>query len=182
MAGTWGQRLGNPDARAVDAAVKTEWRAEQEAATADALDGFRHERTLRDVALETVHRGDRLSVTLPNAHFLGTVEAVGDDLLSLRAVSGRVDLHLHPALPLMLQVGERARDGGTRETLGDGDFRGALLAREAAGEVTLGCVLLSEPIDGKLVVGKDHVCVVRRGGGETFIPLSSVSYVMPRRD
>src|SRR5689334_6042846 len=117
MTASWGQRLGNPDARAVDAAVKSEWRAEQEAATADALDGWRHDRTLRDIALEVVHRSDRLSVTLPHAHFLGTVEAVGDDLLAIRAVSGRVDVHLHPSLPLMLQVGERAREGGSREAL-----------------------------------------------------------------
>jgi hypothetical protein len=48
--------------------------------------------------------------------------------------------------------------------------------------VTLGSTLLDEPLDGKLVVGADHVCIVGRGGGETYFPLHVISYVSARRD
>ncbi|MCU1427261.1 MAG: hypothetical protein JWL83_1261 [Actinomycetia bacterium] len=121
-------------------------------------------------------------VVMPHVRFHGMVEAVGPDLLALRTVSGRVDVHLDAGVPLMLQIGERVREGGARDTVSDGDFRNALLARERLGEVTLGCTLLDEPVDGKIVMGADHVCLVGRGGAETYFPFSCVSYVMPRRD
>jgi hypothetical protein len=182
MASNWGRRLANPDLRAVDGAVRAEYRAEADAAASDALDDWRHRRTLADIAVEIVHRGDRVAVILPHARFLGTAEAVGADLLGLRTISGRVDIHISSGVPLMMQIGERVRDGGAREVATDGDFRGALLARERLGEVTVGSTLLDEPIDGTLVVGQDHVCLVGRGGGETYLPLGTVAYVMPRRD
>jgi len=194
MVSAWGQRLANsgvnqpanpapnPDAAAAASAMRAEWRADQEAQTADAADDWRHHRTLRDIALETVHRGDPIVALLAHVRFHGDVEAVGSDLLALRTVSGRVDVHLHEGIPLMLQVGERVKEGGARETLADGDFRTALIARERFGEVTLGCVFVEEPFDGKIVVGADHVCLIGRGGGETYFPLWSVAYVMPRRD
>jgi hypothetical protein len=114
--------------------------------------------------------------------FYGMVEAVGPDLIAIRTVSGRVDVHLCAGVPMMMQIAERVKDGGAREGIADGDFRSALIARERSREVTLGCVLIEEPLDGRLVVGKDHVCLVGRGGGETYFPFAAVSYVMPRRD
>jgi hypothetical protein len=182
MGQTWNRRIANPDARAAASAMREEWRAEQEQASLEAVEDWRHQRTLRDVAIEIAHRGDPIVALLSNVRFHGDIEAIGDDVLSLRTVRGRVDVHLHPAVPLVLQVGERVKDGGQRESLGDGDFRGALLARERFGEVTIGCLLFDEPIDGKLLVGADHVTVTARGGAESFLPLWSVMYVMPRRD
>jgi hypothetical protein len=182
MGQEWGRRLANPDVRATAAAMREEWRADQEAATLEAVEDWRHQRTLCDIAREIVHRGDPIVAMMPHIRFQGDVEAVGPDLLAIRTMSGRVDLHLRDGVPLVLQVGERVREGGTREAVADGDFRGSLLARERFGEVTLGCTMYDEPIDGKLVVGTDHVCIVGRGGGETFFPLWTVAYVMPRRD
>jgi hypothetical protein len=182
MASQWGQRLANPDAGATAAAMREEYRAGSDAATVEAADEWRHNRTLRDIALETVHRGDPIVVLLEYLRVHGDVEAVGPDLLGVRSVSGRVDVHLHPGVPMLLQVGERVKEGGAREAVADGDFRSALLARERFGEVTLGTTFSEEPHDGKMVVGTDHVCLIGRGGGETYFPLWSVAYVMPRRD
>jgi hypothetical protein len=182
MASQWGQRLTHPDARATTTALREEWRAEQEVQHTEAVEEWRHRRTLRDMALETVHRGDPVVVLFEHVRFHGDVEAVGPDLLAVKTVSGRVDVHLHDSVPLLLQVGERVREGGAREVAGDGDFRSALLARERAAEVTLGTTFHVEPYDGRLVVGADHVCLVGRGGGETYFPLWTVAYVMPRRD
>jgi hypothetical protein len=182
MGSQWGQRLANPDANATAAAMREEYRAGSDAETADAVDDWRHHRTLRDMALETVHRGDPIVVLLEHVRIHGHVEAVGPDLLGVRSVSGRVDVHLHSGVPMMLQIGERVKEGGAREAVADGDFRNALIAREGSGEVTLGSTFNEEPYDGKLVVGADHVCLIGRGGGETYFPFSSVAYVMPRRD
>jgi hypothetical protein len=182
MVSQWDQRLANPDAQATASVMREEWRANQEAETADAADEWRHQRTLRDIAIETVHRGDPIVAMLGHVRFHGDVEAVGTDLLAIRIVMGRVDVHLHPGVPIMLQVAERVKEGGAREAVADGDFRSALIARERFGEVTLGCTLHEEPFDGRLVVGADHVCLIGRGGGETYFPFWSVAYVMPRRD
>jgi hypothetical protein len=182
MAGTWTQRLSNPDARAAASSMREEWRAEQETASADALDAWRHERSWRDIAIESVHRGDPVIVTLPNVRFNGMVEAVGPDLLAVRTVSGRVDVHVCDGVLVVLQIGERMKEGGAREAVGEGDFRSALLAREQSGEVTLGSPVLAEPLYGRLVVGADHVCLIGRGGAETYFPFWSVSYVMPHQD
>jgi hypothetical protein len=183
MASQWQARLaGNPDVAATVSAMRDEWRAEQEAEVADAADEWRHRRTLRDVALETLHRGDPIVALLLHVRFHGDVEAVGPDLLAIRTVRGRVDIHLHDGVPLLLQVAERVKEGGARETAAESDFRSSLLARERFGEVTLGCTMHEEPYDGRLVVGADHVCLIGRGGGETYFPLWAVAYVMPRRD
>ena len=178
----WGNAPAHPDLRATASAMRETFRAEQEAETAEALDDWRHRRSLRDIALEMVHRGDPIVAILEHVRFYGDVEAVGGNLLAIRTVLGRVDLHLHDNVSMMLQVGERIREGGARESLDDGDFRTALIARERFGEVTLGCTFSPEPFDGTLVIGCDHVCLVGRGGGETYFPFGSVAYVMPRRD
>jgi hypothetical protein len=177
-----GSAPAHPDMLATASALRETWRAEQEAAAVEAVDDWRHRRSLRDLALEIVHRGDPVVAILEHVRFFGEIEAVGRDLLAIRSVLGRVDIHLHDSVPLMLQVGERIREGGARESLDDGDFRSSLAARERFGEVTLGCTLSPEPFDGTLVVGSDHVCLVGRGGGETYLPFGSVAYVMPRRD
>jgi hypothetical protein len=178
----WDSAPAHPDLRSTASAMRETWRAEQEATDAEAVDDWRHRRSLRDIGLEMVHRGDPIVAILEHVRFFGDVEAVGSDLLAIRSVLGRVDVHLHDNVSMMLQVGERIRDGGARESLEDGDFRSSLIARERFGEVTLGCTFTDEPFDGTLVVGCDHVCLVGRGGGETYFPFGSVAYVMPRRD
>jgi hypothetical protein len=178
----WGSAPAHPDMLATASAMRETWRAEQEAAATDAVDDWRHRRSLRDLALEIVHRGDPVVAILEHVRFFGDIEAVGSDLLAIRSVLGRVDIHLHDSVPLLLQVGERIREGGARESLDEGDFRSSLIARERFGEVTLGCTFSPEPFDGTLVVGCDHLCLVGRGGGETYFPFGSVAYVMPRRD
>jgi hypothetical protein len=195
---TWGERLNaasaanatpaanpaatpNLDTQATVSSLREVWRSESDVATAEAADAFRHSRTLKDVAIETLHRGDPVVVLMPNFRLQGMVEAVGPDLLAVRSVGGRVDVHLHDGIPMMLQIGERVHEGGARETVADGDFRSALLAHEKFGEVTIGCTLTEEAIDGTLVVGADHIGIVHRGGNETYFPLYTVSYVTKRR-
>jgi hypothetical protein len=105
---------------------------------------------------------------------------VGPDLLAIRSQLLRVDLHLHPSVPLLLEP-ERKRESGPRGVAAAGSFRGALLAREQeAIDVVVGTTFTKEALEGRLVVGRDHVCVVGPRSAETYVPLAGVAYVTAR--
>lgn len=162
--------------------MREEWRAEEEAAGADAAEQWRHTRSLCDRLVECMHRGDPVAAVVAGTRFTGEVVEVSTDLLSLQTYAGRVDVHLADPVPLALHVVERVKSGGHAGTVSMGGFRGRLLARESDGaEVTLGAGVPPEAYDGTLRVGSDHVCVVGRGGGEVFLALSSVAFVTARR-
>ena len=162
--------------------MRDAWRSEEEAAGADAAEQWRHSRSLTDRLTECMHRGDPVAVVVAGHRFAGEVAEVGADLLSLLTVAGRVDVNICDAVPLALEVVDRVRTGGRSGASSSGGFRGRLLSREAEGvEVTIGTSFLSEPFDGKVGVGADHICVTGRGGGEVFVALSSVAFVAPRR-
>jgi len=46
----------------------------------------------------------------------------------------------------------------------------------------IGAVVLREELRGRLVVGRDHVVVHDRDGGQTYLPLGYVAWVKPWRD
>jgi len=168
-----------PDVVALSASLRAEWQAEQAALTHEAAEEWLHGRTLVEIARECLHRGDRMRATVWSQQFSGEVLEVGTDLLALRTTSGRVDVHLHPAVPVVLQP-ERARRGGSRGVAATGSFRGALLAREASGAVVIGTTIAEHPFEGRLIVGRDHVCVVDGDRNESYVPIGSITFVAPR--
>ncbi|MCZ7536561.1 MAG: hypothetical protein M5T61_12095 [Acidimicrobiia bacterium] len=173
---------GHPDLVGAGAAMRADWRSEEEAAGADAVEHWQHGRSLRDRLLECMHRGDSVAAVVAGHRFTGEVVEASDDLLSILTVAGRVDVNLCDAVPVALEVAERARAGGRSGGESSGGFRARLLSRETEGvEVTVGTAFLPEPFDGRIGVGSDHVCVTGRGGGEVFLALSSVAFVAPRR-
>ena len=159
------------------AAMREEWRVAQETEGRDAAEQFMHGRALRDVALEWLHRGDDLTVEVAGVRVSGAVTDVGDDLVALRTASGRVDVHVHPAVPILLRPSRR-KAGGTRRSAGPRTFRATLLAREST-EVVVGTTVSDERLRGRLVVARDHVRVVTDGGIDVHVPISSVAYVRP---
>lgn len=174
--------IGHPDLAGTTAAMREMWRAEEEAAGADAVEQWRHGRTLSDRLVECMHRGDPVAVVVAGHRFSGEVVEVGGDLLSLLTVAGRVDVNLCDAVPVALEVVERVRTGGHSGAGSSGGFRARLLSRETEDvEVTVVTAFLPEPFDGKVDVGADHVCVTGRGGAEVLLALSSVAFVAPRR-
>ena len=78
-------------------------------------------RRFRDWLTDAMHAGDRLAVTIVDQRFTGTVDEVGDDLLGLRAIFGRVDLHLLPGIPLHIELVDHPTSGGHRGKT-DGSF------------------------------------------------------------
>jgi hypothetical protein len=170
----------HPDLTGVVGEMRAEWRAEQEAATADAAAQWRHGRSLADWLRERMHAGDRIVVTVAAQPFVGLVEEVGDDLLALRCAFGLVEIHVGAAVPMSFEVVEHATKGGTRAISRRG-FRDALLARDAQTGVSVGTLQQPGAIDGTLLVGRDFVTVVTRTGAETVVPIAHVAWVTAAR-
>lgn len=172
--------LDHPDLTGVSAEMRAEWRAEQEVATADAAAQWRHSRSLEDWLGERMHAGDRIAVTVGDQRFAGHVEETGEDLLAIRAAFGRVDIHLTPGLPLLIELHDHATSGGTRAK-SRRTFRDALLERDGRDDQTIGCLYDLEGLDGTVYVGSDFVSVVAKLGAETVVPLQYVVWAAARR-
>jgi hypothetical protein len=170
----------HPDLTGIAGEMRAEWRAEQDAAAADAAAQWRHARGLSDWLLDRMHAGDRVAATVGTRSFVGLVDEVGDDLLVLRCAFGRVELHVCTAIPISFELVEHATKGGTRGAARRG-FRDALVARDAGANVSIGTVQQPDGIDGTLLVGRDYVTVVAAGGRETIVPIAHVVWVAPAR-
>jgi hypothetical protein len=172
----------HPDLDMIGAVMREEWRAEQEAATRDAASEWQHRRTLPDLLTEHLHRGDRLAFHVAGWRVTGVPEEVGADLVALRAVFGRVDVHLAPGVPVCFELFERSTaEGGRGVDAAGGSFRRALELREGGDEVSIGTVFDPDGVDGRLRVGADHVTITARMGAEMTVPIAHVSWVSARR-
>jgi hypothetical protein len=160
--------------------MREEWRAEQEQAATDAAAQWRHSRKLSDWLTERMHAGDRTAVVAGMQRFTGTVEETSDDLVSLRGMFGRVDVHIGPGLPVSIAIENAAHEGGERAK-SSRSFHEVLLERDGRDDLTIGTVQEPEGLDGTLHVGADFVSVVTRMGLETVVPLAFVTWVAPRR-
>ena len=171
-----------PDLGAAGAAMREEWRAEQEAATRDAAEQWRHSRTLLDLARDHMHRGDRVAITVAGHRAVGAIIEVASDRIALLDGSddgARSDVHVTDALPLAFSVVERARSGG-RTGARTSSFRARLLELEAAGSpVVLATAIGPDPFTGNLSVGTDLVVIATGAGTEFVVALSAVAFVSP---
>ena len=168
-----------PDLGASGAAMREEWRAEQESVTRDAAEQWRHSRTLLDLAREHMHRGDRVAITVARPRAVGVIIEVASDRIALLGDGVRADVHVADAIPLAFSVVERARAGG-RTGARTASFRARLLELEAAGApVVLATTIGPDPFTGILNVGTDLVVIATVAGTETVVALSAVGYVSP---
>jgi hypothetical protein len=172
--------MRHPDLAAVGGEMRAQWRAETEAATEDAAAQWRHARTLVDWLTERMHAGDKIAVVVSGQRFAGTVEEAGPDLIALRAVFGRVDIHLMPGISLFVEMHDKATVGGQRAQ-SSRTFREALLVRDGRDDQSVGTVHDPEGLDGALFVGADFLSVVAKLGRETVVPLDAVTWVCARR-
>ena len=91
--------------------------------------------------------------------------------------------HIRLAAPVMIRVLERVRTGGRSAGAGPDSFRACFLAHETeATEVVAGSVLVDDELRGTVSVGRDHVCLCDRDGGEAYLPLAWISWVRPWRE
>ena len=170
----------HPDLAGVGAAMRSEWAAEQDEASADAQQQFQRHQTLRDWLIAAMHAGDRIAVTIVDQRFTGLVEEVGEDLLGLRAIFGRVDLHLAPGVPLHIELVDHPAQGGSRGRT-DGSFAAAVGLRDPNVDMSVGTAFHPEGLDGLLTAGRDFVTIKARAGAVTIIPMAQVAWVSTRR-
>ncbi len=97
----------HPDLGAAGASMREKWRAEQEAAMKDAVESRAHRLTLQDRFREHMHRGDRIAVTVAGRRIAGVPEEIGADLLAVRTLFARVDIHLSPTIPFSYELVEK---------------------------------------------------------------------------
>ena len=146
----------------------------------DATAQWRHSRRMTDWLGERMKNGDRVAVTVAGSRFAGVVEETSADLIALRAVFGRVDIHVAPGVLMHIQLDEPVPDAGKTATASR-SFREVLLELDGRDDLTLGVLHDSQGLDGSIFVGGDFVSVVTRMGGETVVPLEQVAWIAPRR-
>jgi hypothetical protein len=180
MTGDSDDLSAHPDLGGVGAAMRSTWAAEQHDAAADAQEQWQRRQSLRDWLIDAMHAGDRIAVTIVEQRFTGTVDEVGDDLLVIRAIFGRVDMHLLPGIPLHIELVDHPTSGGHRGKT-DGSFAASLAARDPNADTSVGTVFHPEGLDGQITVGSDFLISKARAGAVTVIPLAQVAWVCSRR-
>jgi hypothetical protein len=168
----------HPDLARVAGEMRAEWRAEQDAAAADAAAHWRHMRTLTGWLRDRMHAGDVVGASASEQRFVGRVEEVGPDLVVIRGPVGRVEIHVDVAIPIAFELVEHATAGGMRSPHRRA-FRDALVARDAQPDVTVATVLHPSGLRGTLLVGRDFVSVVAASGAETVVPIAQIAWVVP---
>jgi hypothetical protein len=157
------------------AALRAEWRAEEERWSRAALEQWEHRRTLADVVLAAMHRGDRVTVLVADVAWSGWVIGVGHDVARIATGGILVDVRLGSAAPLVLRV-HAGRDDGHRGDPTVTTFTARL--RELDGtEVCIGTQ--NGPVEGILRTGRDHVRLTDGQGAATYVPAASISWVRP---
>lgn len=168
--------------RARAAALRAEWRDDEEEWTRAAFERWEHGRTLVDVARDCMHRGDTVVIITAGVAFRGEIVAVGADTARVAVDRERaVDVNLAGDAPVVLRVDGRVRTRGSHDTDGARTFRARLLEREVDDRVELGAPVLAESLVGTLRVSADHVRIRTRDGADTFVPLRSVAWVRQHR-
>ena len=169
----------DPELAHAASSARAEWRREEEEYLRAAEEHWAHQRSLRDVVRELMHRGDTIAITLGLTVLAGRVVAVGDDWFELDGPAGRTDVRLD-ASDLVVRVLERAPGGGCRGDAGSRTFRARLLEHEmAGGPVVVG--FRDGEARGELVVGRDQVCVGAPPLG-TYVPIRAVTLIRPAHD
>lgn len=156
-------------------------RLEMERMYQEAVDeGDRAKRTLDEVILEFLFRGDVIRVMVAERAWTGTVTHVGSELMTLETPAGTaVDIGYDGITAL--RVVERSPSGGRALA---GQHPGAVVARlrevVVTGEsVEVGGPTLRPQLEGIVVaVAESHVEFRTRDGGEWIVPLPSIQYVV----
>jgi hypothetical protein len=160
------------------AAVRAEWRAEEEHWSRAALERWEHGRGLDDVLRDCMRRGDVVTCAFATVTWTGGVVAIGVDVARLATGAAEVDVRLAADAPFVLRV----RAGTTHRSLDEGtltSFRARL--RELDGTaVSIGTA--AGPLEGRLRIGRDQVRLTDRDGGAAYVPAASLWWVRPLDD
>ena len=160
--------------------VGSEFRLEAEALEDDAAKLVLRRRTLGDIAVELMNRGDEVGATAAGTTISGVITHAAGDLAIIETSHSTVSVNL--AGPISLRVVRRAQAGGRGRANGSPSYRSRMLELEMSGElVEIVTPLTPDPLVGTIsVVGADHVVVIDRDQTEQFVPLSAVAFTIQR--
>jgi hypothetical protein len=168
------------DLSGTGAEMRAEWRAETDAATADAAEQRTRRQSLNDWLAERAAAGDRIAIGVGAQRLAGLVEETGPDLIAVKAVFGRVDVHLNGGFPMYIELVDHPSEGGRRVAPSTKTFHDALAERDGQ-EVTIATTHEPNGLDGVLTVGSDFVRMAAKLGAETIVPIKYVMWATARR-
>lgn len=168
------------DLRSLDRRLREEFRTEAREVEALVTESELRARTLEDVVLELINRGDRIQVGTPKRTFNGTLIYVGKDFCTIQDPESMIDVNL--ALPSYIKVTERAQQGGQERGEGPGTLEMRLVEhKDEFAEVELHTAALEEPLTGRITtIGQDHVVLTDRSKEQWVFPLTTVTFVVCR--
>lgn len=158
--------------------VEHEFRWEAEETQADAEKLRLRRRTLSDVALEAMERGDTITVVSGSTTVTGTMAYVRGDLAVIQ--SGHALASIHLGGPTVLRLTSRSLTGGSSSDHGSGSFKARLAEFEQTGEIiTLVVQGITENLEGRIsIVGTDHIGITGRDGTEWFAPIAHIALAL----
>ena len=160
--------------------LSAELRAQQEELEEAAEHIERANRSLPEVALEFLYRGDIIRVAVGQRSWIGVVTHVGIGVMTLRTQAGAEIDVAYEGLS-SIRVVERTTSGGrTRTTKHPGELVARLREVENSGEaVELGGRDLVSSLEGTVeVVASSHLEFRARDGSEWVVPLGEVGYLI----
>ncbi len=159
--------------------LRVEHRLEQEDVEEAVELAERAGRSLAEVALEFLYRGDSIRVTVGDRIWTGTVVHVGTGVMTLGTQAGaEVDLDYDGLTSI--RVVERARLGGrSRVSKHPGELVARLRELENTEEtVEVGGRRLEAVVGTVEVVARSHLEFRARDGGAWILPLGEIDYVI----
>jgi hypothetical protein len=168
------------------AAIRAEWRADEEQWSRAAFEQWEHGRGLADIARDCMHRGDIVTFAFASASGLqswtGVLVATGHDVARVDTGDVRVDVRLAVDAPFVLRVrpGTRAASSERgRDDAGLTTFTARL--RELDG-TTMGIGTPTGALEGRLRTGRDQLRVTGPDDVVAYVPTGSVWWVRPLDD
>jgi hypothetical protein len=161
--------------REVAIELDSEIRSEAELATQQAAALSRRRRTLRDVSLQLMARGDTIRLELNNQAFVGRLVCVGKDFVSIRSNRGLLS-HVSLRNTILITVMEYATSGGmsARE---ETNLKAKLVELESSHQsLRVGLDGGGEVCGRVRIVGLDHI-VLEHDTQETYVSLHAVGVV-----
>ena len=159
--------------------LSAELRAQQEELEEAAEHIERANRSLPEVALEFLYRGDVIRVAVGQRSWIGIVTHVGTGVMTLQTPAGAVIDLAYEGLS-SIRVVERTTSGGrSRTTKHPGELVARLREVENSGEaVELGGRDLPSLEGTVAVVAGSHLEFRGRDGSEWVVPLNEVGYLI----
>lgn len=188
---------GLDDAGLRDLAVRgrAQMRAERRQEELETVRDLWGRRSLADVVVEAMRRGDEIAVRLAGRTLRGPVVDAGTDFATVDTAHRRVDVHLTAGLrhsgghdyqgpALLVEIATRAKAGGADPATPNATFRSRLQRYDVESQlhpdrrVEVGTILDPEPLVGRVQArATDHLYLRDRDDRELFVPLAVITYI-----